>query len=114
MILFEQNINLEDYIKTGIAVDAYVTNQLLINIFEHNTPLHDGAVIISNNKIAAAACILPLAGDNDIAKEIGTNPTTFSEWINGNKEPQMKSAVALADYFNVSLDYLFGRSVLAA
>ena len=45
-----------------------------------------------------------------IAREIGTNPTTFSEWINGNKEPQMKSAVALAKYVNVSTDYLFGLS----
>ena len=62
--------------------------------------LTDGKIEESNKQLNRAK----------IAKEIGTNPTTFSEWIKGNKEPQMKSAVALADYFNVSLDYLFGRS----
>ena len=53
-------------------MDAEVSPQLLVNIFVPNTPLHDGAVVISNNKIAAAACMLPLAGDQDIAKELGT------------------------------------------
>lgn len=53
-------------------MDAEVSPQLLVNIFEPKTPLHDGAVIISNNKIAAAACVLPLADDKDIAKELGT------------------------------------------
>ena len=53
-------------------MNADVSPQLLVNIFEPKTPLHDGAVIISENKIAAAACVLPLADDNDIAKELGT------------------------------------------
>ena len=53
-------------------MNADVSPQLLVNIFEPKTPLHDGAVIISGNKIAAAACVLPLADDNDIAKELGT------------------------------------------
>ena len=53
-------------------MNAEVSPQLLVNIFEPKTPLHDGAVIISNNKIAAAACVLPLADDKDIAKELGT------------------------------------------
>ena len=53
-------------------MDAEVSPQLLVNIFVPNTPLHDGAVVISNNKIAAAACMLPLAGDQDIAKELVT------------------------------------------
>ena len=53
-------------------MDADVSPQLLVNIFVPNTPLHDGAVVISNNKIAAAACMLPLASDKDIAKELGT------------------------------------------
>ena len=53
-------------------MNAEVSPQLLVNIFIPNTPLHDGAVVISNNKIAAAACMLPLAGDQDIAKELGT------------------------------------------
>ena len=53
-------------------MNSEVSPQLLVNIFVPNTPLHDGAVVISNNKIAAAACMLPLAGDQDIAKELGT------------------------------------------
>lgn len=57
---------------TGIAIGSEVSPQLLVNIFVPNTPLHDGAVIISNNKIVAAACMLPLASDADIAKELGT------------------------------------------
>lgn len=53
-------------------MEAEVSPQLLVNIFEPKTPLHDGAVVISQNKIAAAACVLPLADDKDIAKELGT------------------------------------------
>ena len=55
LILLERKVPLGDHIRTGIPVDAIVSSQLLINIFEHNTPLHDGAVIISNNRVAAAA-----------------------------------------------------------
>ncbi len=62
---------LGDHIRTGILVDAIVSSQLLINIFEHNTPLHDGAVIISNNRVAAAACFLPLT-ENKVSMELGT------------------------------------------
>lgn len=57
---------------TGIAIGSEVSPQLLVNIFVPNTPLHDGAVVISNNKIVAVACMLPLASDTDIAKELGT------------------------------------------
>ena len=53
-------------------MNADISPQLLVNIFVPNTPLHDGAVVISDNKIIAAACMLPLAGDQDIAKELGT------------------------------------------
>ena len=53
-------------------MDSEISPQLLVNIFVPKTPLHDGAVVISNNKIAAAACMLPLASDKDIAKELGT------------------------------------------
>ena len=62
----------KDITSTGVAIDAEVSPQLLVNIFVPNTPLHDGAVIISDNKIAAAACMLPLAGDTDIARGLGT------------------------------------------
>ncbi len=72
LIVFERDIKIQDIISTGIPMDAEVSPQLLVNIFEPKTPLHDGAVIISNNKIAAAACVLPLADDTDIAKELGT------------------------------------------
>ena len=72
LIVIERDIKIQDIISTGIPMNAEVSPQLLVNIFVPNTPLHDGAVIISENKIAAAACMLPLADDNDIAKELGT------------------------------------------
>ena len=72
LIVFERDIKIQDIIATGIPMEAEVSPQLLVNIFEPKTPLHDGAVILSGNKIAAAACVLPLADDKDIAKELGT------------------------------------------
>ena len=72
LIVMERDIQIEDIIATGIEMHAEVSPQLLVNIFVPKTPLHDGAVVISNNKIAAAACMLPLANDMDIAKELGT------------------------------------------
>ena len=72
LIVIERDIKLADIVETGLEMDAEISPQLLVNIFVPNTPLHDGAVIISNNKIQAAACILPLASDKDIAKELGT------------------------------------------
>lgn len=72
LIVIERDIEIKDIIGTGIEIDSEVSPQLLTNIFVPNTPLHDGAVVISNNKIAAAACMLPLANDPDIAKGLGT------------------------------------------
>lgn len=72
LIVFERDIKIQDIIETGIKLDAEISPQVLVNIFVPKTPLHDGAAIISNNKITAAACILPLADDKDIAKELGT------------------------------------------
>lgn len=72
LIVFERDIKLQDIIDTGVIMDSEISPQLLCNIFVPNTPLHDGAVIISNNKISSAACILPLADDKDIARELGT------------------------------------------
>ena len=72
LIVIERDIQIKDIISTGVEMNADVSPQLLVNIFEPKTPLHDGAVVISNNKIAAAACMLPLASDTDIAKELGT------------------------------------------
>ena len=72
LITIQQNTGLEDYIETGISLDTDVTGALLINIFIPNTPLHDGAVIIKDNKIAVAAAYLPLSESNLIPKELGT------------------------------------------
>ena len=72
LIVFERDIKIQDIIETGIKLDAEISPQILVNIFVPKTPLHDGAAIISSNKITAAACILPLADDKDIAKELGT------------------------------------------
>ena len=72
LIVIEQDMMLEEYIRTGIDVDGIVTSQLLINIFEHNTPLHDGAVIIRGNRIVAATCYLPLSDNVNVSKELGT------------------------------------------
>lgn len=71
LILMERQVPLGDHIRTGIPIDAIVSSQLLINIFEHNTPLHDGAVVIRNGRVAAAACFLPLT-DNKVSMELGT------------------------------------------
>lgn len=72
LIVIERDIKIKDIVSTGVEMNAEVSPQLLVNIFVPNTPLHDGAVVISDNRIAAAACMLPLASDADIAKELGT------------------------------------------
>ena len=72
LIVIERDTPLPEIERTGIPVDGIVTSQLLINIFEHNTPLHDGAVIIHNNRIVSATCYLPLSDSVEIGKEMGT------------------------------------------
>ena len=72
LIVIEQEIRLDEYIRTGINVDAILTSQLLINIFEHNTPLHDGAVIVRENRIVSATCYLPLSDNMELSKQLGT------------------------------------------
>lgn len=72
LISIENNDSLEVYTATGIAIDSEISNQLLINIFIPNTPLHDGAVIIQDFRIAAASCYLPLSESKTIPKELGT------------------------------------------
>mgnify|MGYP000806072506 FL=1 len=72
LIVIEQKVSLRDYERTGIDVDGIVTSQLLINIFEHNTPLHDGAVIVQGNRVASATCYLPLSDNLGLSKELGT------------------------------------------
>ncbi len=72
LMVIEQNVLLTEYERTGIEVDALISSQLIINIFEHNTPLHDGAVIIRGNRIVSATCYLPLSDNMEINKELGT------------------------------------------
>ena len=72
LIVVEDEIVLSEYERTGIAVDGILTSQLLINIFEHNTPLHDGAVIVRENRIVAATCYLPLSDNMELSKQLGT------------------------------------------
>ena len=72
LIVVEQNIILKEYEKTGIAIDSAISSQLLINIFEHNTPLHDGAVFVRNDRIVAATCYLPLSDNLALNKSLGT------------------------------------------
>jgi len=72
LIVIERSTKLGDVIDTGTLVDAEISSQLIENIFEPNTPLHDGAMIIREERIAAAACILPLTDDYSISRELGT------------------------------------------
>ncbi|MGN0383830.1 MAG: diadenylate cyclase CdaA [Eubacterium sp.] len=72
LIVIEQDITLEQFEHTGIKIDAAISSQLFINIFEHNTPLHDGAVIVRGDRIVAATCYLPLSDNMDLSKELGT------------------------------------------
>ena len=72
LIVIEQNISLEEYERTGINIDGDISKQLLINIFEKNTPLHDGAVLIVGNVVKAATCYLPISRNQNISKALGT------------------------------------------
>lgn len=72
LIVIERDIKIKDIMDTGIAVNSEISPQLLVNIFTPNSPLHDGAVVVSENRIMAAACMLPLAQDNNISKGLGT------------------------------------------
>ena len=72
LIVIEKTITLEEYEKTGIPIDGVLTSQLLINIFEHNTPLHRRTVIVRNNRVTAATCYLPLSDNMDLNKNLGT------------------------------------------
>lgn len=72
LIVIEQEQFLDEYERTGIDVDGIVSSQLLINIFEHNTPLHDGAVIVRGNRVTSATCYLPLSDNMALSKDLGT------------------------------------------
>ena len=72
LIVVEKNIQCREYERTGIPINADISSQLLINIFEHNTPLHDGAVLLRDDQIVAATCYLPLSNNLSVSKELGT------------------------------------------
>ena len=72
LIVVEQAIKLTEYESTGIRMDCIVSSQVLVNIFEHNTPLHDGAIIIRNDRIVSATCYLPLSDNMGLSKDLGT------------------------------------------
>ena len=72
LIVMTNEESLAEYERTGIVLDSVVSSQLLVNIFEHNTPLHDGAIIIQKNRITAATCYLPLSDNMELSKDLGT------------------------------------------
>ncbi|MBQ1331844.1 MAG: diadenylate cyclase CdaA [Lachnospiraceae bacterium] len=72
LIVVERANSMSEIERTGIKVDAVVTSALLLNIFEHNTPLHDGAVVVRGDRVAAATCYLPLSDNTEISKNLGT------------------------------------------
>ncbi|HBF7285846.1 TPA: TIGR00159 family protein [Clostridioides difficile] len=72
LIIMERETRISDIINTGTIIDAEISRQLLINIFIPNTPLHDGAVVIRDSKVKAAACFLPLTESKDLSKDLGT------------------------------------------
>lgn len=72
LIVLEQRVSLKEYERTGISIDSLVSSQLLLNIFEKNTPLHDGAVILTGNRLRSATCYLPLSDNMNLSKALGT------------------------------------------
>ena len=72
LIVIEQDVALGEYERTGIALDSMISSQLLINIFEHNTPLHDGAILVRGDRVVSATCYLPLSDNMELSKELGT------------------------------------------
>ena len=72
LIIFEKNTKMGDIIRTGIPINADITAELMVNVFTPNTPLHDGAVVVREDKVMAAACFLPLTENHDLSKELGT------------------------------------------
>lgn len=118
LIVVEQEILLKEYERTGIQIDSIVSSQLLINIFEHNTPLHDGAVIVRGNRIIAATCYLPLSDNMFLSKELGTrhraavgiSEVTDSLTVVVSEETGSVSiAIGGELYRNIDADYLKGK-----
>ncbi|NLJ90414.1 MAG: TIGR00159 family protein [Clostridiales bacterium] len=120
LIVIEKDVPLNEYAKSGIALDSLISSQLLINIFETNTPLHDGAVIIRGNRIVAATSYLPLSEDTGISKDLGTrhraalgiSESTDSLTIVVSEETgKVSVAVDRTLIRNVDADYLRNRLI---
>lgn len=118
LIVIEQDIKLAEYERTGIELDSILTSQLLINIFEHNTPLHDGAIIVRGDRIVSATCYLPLSDNMELSKELGTrhraavgiSEVSDSLTIVVSEETGSVSIAMEGElYRNVDADYLRGK-----
>jgi len=122
LIVIRQDDSLDDFTRTGIAIDSLISSQLLVNIFEHNTPLHDGAVIIDGDRIVSATCYLPLSDNMDLSKDLGTrhragvgiSETTDSVTIIVSEETGRVSIAMGGELFrNVDADFLREKLVVA-
>lgn len=118
LIVVEDEILLNEYVRTGIDVDAILTSQLLINIFEKNTPLHDGAVIVRGDRVISATCYLPLSDNLSLSKDLGTrhraavgvSEVSDSLTIVVSEETgRVSAAVRGQIYHDVDADFLRGK-----
>lgn len=118
LIVIEQNVVLGEYERTGICLDSLLSSQLLINIFEHNTPLHDGAIIVRGDRIVSATCYLPLSDNMGLSKELGTRHRAavgISEVsdaltiVVSEETGNVSIAVGGELYRNVDAEYLRGK-----
>lgn len=118
LIVIEKDILLGEHESTGIPVDAVISSQLIMNIFEHNTPLHDGAIIIRSNRVIAATCYLPLSDNMSLSKELGTRHraavgiTEVSDCmviIVSEETGHISLATGGNIIRNVNREYLFGK-----
>ena len=118
LIVIEQDVVLKEYERTGIPLDSLVSSQLLINIFEHNTPLHDGAILVRGERVVSATCYLPLSDNMELSKELGTRHRAavgISEVCDAltivvsEETGNVSIAVGGELYRNVDAEYLKGK-----
>ena len=106
LIVFEREVGLNDYIDTGVAIEGLVSQELLGNIFIPNTPLHDGAVIIRENRIMAAGCLLPLTADRSLSTELGIATGRLSASVNWPMPSSSSSAKKRLHFLYLWRSYL--------
>lgn len=123
LIVIERQVQLNEVVRTGIPLDSLISSQLLINIFEHNTPLHDGAVVVRGDRIVAATCYLPLSDNLELSKDLGTrhraavgisevsdSATIIVSEETGNISLAMEGTL----YRNIDADFLRSKLTFAA